>query len=299
MKAVSVFAVLVFFLCAAGCSTVVQKAGEVIDGSAFAEKKTAAYRTGGKKQRREKTPALGSGEGILVEKVSRKNGEGLVAIRFEALPTLRLLGSEPDAEGNFFLISLEFLCPNLSGWNEFSRELSGSGVFRLKTAETGEEAILRLDGETEVLDITGGKIQRNSSLIAGDQAISALRNRQERVSALTEWMKARRAQEDNGGYASRDAFEEYWKPILFPELVKAKARPPEWTAEGAVWVRGEDVRWNAAYTEALFPEELRLVRNSGTLLRDWEEAAAWIYLQYEWDNILESLMHEINLVKIK
>jgi hypothetical protein len=274
-----------------------QKAGEVLDGSAFAEKKTAVYRTGGKKQRREKTPAPDSGKGILVEKVSRKNGEGFIAIGIEALPGLRLLGSEPDAEGNFSLVSLEFLCSSLSGWNEFSRELSGSGVFRVDAAEAGEEAVLRLDRGTEALDITSGRIRRNSSRITGEQAASALRNRQERISALAEWMKARPGQKDGGRYASRDEFETCWWPILFPELVKARARPPEWTGKGTV--RGEGVRWNAAYTGAVFPEELRPARDSGTMLRDWEEAAGWIYLQYEWDRIMESLTYEIRLVKIK
>ncbi|MDR2071558.1 MAG: hypothetical protein LBP81_09120, partial [Treponema sp.] len=228
----------------------------------------------------------------------RKNGEGFIAIRFDALPTLRLLGSEPDAEGNFSLVSLEFLCPNLSGWNEFSRELSGRGVFRVNAAGTGE-AVLRLDGEVEALDITAGKIRRNSSRITGDQAISALRNRQERISALAEWMKVRGDEKDNGGYARQDEFEKYWNPILFPELATAKARPPEWTVEGAAWVRGEDVMWNTVYTGGLFPEELLSVRNSGTMLRDWEEAAAWIYLQYEWERIMESLTHAISLIKIK
>ena len=297
MKSMPVFALAVFFVCTAGCSTVIQKAGEVIDGSAFAEKKTAVYRTGGKKQRWEKTPAPDSGTGIVVETLSRKNGEDHIAIGIAALPTLRLLGSAPDAEGNFSLMSLEFLCPNLSGWNEFSQELSGTGVFR-----AGDEAVLRLDGEAELLDITGGRIRRDSTRIAGDLALSVLRNRQERIQALTEWMKARwdqRNQTAGKRFAGQGEFERYWQPVLFPEMVRAKSRPPEWTADWAVWVRGEGVRWNAAYTETLFPEELRPARNSGTLLRDWEEAAAWVYLQYEWDRIIESLMSEIRLVKIK
>jgi hypothetical protein len=297
MKTAPVLSILIFFLFIAGCSTVVQKTGEVLDGSAFAEKKTAVYRAGGKKQRREKAPAIDSGEGILVEKVLRKNGERFIAIRFEALPALRLLGSEPDAEGNFSLAVLEFLCPNLSGWNEFSRELSGSGVFRVTSS--GEEAVLRVSGEAEALDITGGKIRRNSARITGEQAASALRNRQERISALTDWMKARTDQTGGETYATQSEFEEYWKPVLFPETVNAKTRPPEWTAEGAVLVRGEGIRWNTAYTEKVFPEELRPVRDSGTMLRDWEEAAAWVYLQYEWDRILASLTNEIRLVSIK
>jgi hypothetical protein len=292
MKTPALVLILISFLFTSGCSTLVQKTGEVVDGSAFAEKKVAVYRTGGKKQRREKTPAIGSGAGILVEQVRRKSGEEFIAIRIEALPTLRLLGTVPDTEGNFSLTALEFLCAGLSGWNEFSRELSGVGVLRI--APDGMTAFLRLTGETEALDITAGRIRRGSTRITGDQAVAALRNRQERVSALAGWMRER-GTPDQGEFADQGEFEKYWGPVLFPEITRAKQRPPEWTGEDAVWVRGEDVWWNTAYTDAVFSEELRLVRNSGTLLRDWEEAAAWVFLQYEWDRIMESLEREIIL----
>lgn len=56
MKTAPAFVLLVFFLCAAGCSTVIQKTGEVMDGSAFREKMTAAYRTGGKNRGGKKRP---------------------------------------------------------------------------------------------------------------------------------------------------------------------------------------------------------------------------------------------------
>jgi hypothetical protein len=284
-------AFLFFLLGGAGCSTIMQKTGELLDGSAFEEKISAAYE---------------AGEGIRFEQINRKNGEEFIAIRLEALPTLRLIGTVPDAEGHFSLSSLEFLCPNLKGWNEFSQELIGSGSFR----SGGAERILRLTEPPEALDISGGKIRKGSARITGDQALTALRNRQERISVLAEWMKAlpeptaRQAKElafrrgRAQGVDQKD-FEERWKPILFPEIVAAKKRPQNWTTEGVVWVRGEDVRWNTVYTGALFPEELQPVRNSGTLLRDWEEAAGWIYLQYEWDRIMESLENEIRLIKIK
>ncbi|MDR0376704.1 MAG: hypothetical protein LBH70_02825 [Spirochaetaceae bacterium] len=301
-----------FLLFAPGCSSIVQKAGEAVDGSAFEETQTAVYRTGGKNRRRGTLPGPASGEGIRVERLSRKNrgnaasvqnADGVIAIRIEALPTLRLLGTPPDAEGRFSLTTLEFLCPSLSGWNEFSGELFGSGVFRTASEpadfpEPREKGVLRLDGPAELIDITGGRTRRNSTRVTGDQAVSALRNRRERITALTEWMKARPAPA-TGSPVSRDGFEAYWAPILFPELAKANARPPEWTTEGAVWVRGEGVKWNTRYTGAVFPEELRPARDSGTLLRDWEEAAGWIYLQYEWDRIMKVLTKEIRLVRIR
>jgi hypothetical protein len=299
MKPLFVFSMLIF-LFTAGCSTVMQKTGEFIDGSAFAEKKAAVYRTGGKKQRREEMPAIGSGAGILVEQIRRKSGEEFIALGFEALPSLRLLGSIPDAEGNFSLASLEFLCPNVSGWNEFSMEMSGTGILRLGPG--GETAVLRLNGETEALDITSGRIRRKSARITGDQAVTLLRNRQERISVLAEWMHEAEGGSNQGDFVNQEEFEEYWEPILFPEVVKAKKRPPEWTGEtagDAPWVRGGDVRWNTAYTGAIFPEELRPVRNSGTLLRDWEEAAAWVFLQYEWNRIITSLEKNIELTRVK
>jgi hypothetical protein len=49
----------------------------------------------------------------------------------------------------------------------------------------------------------------------------------------------------------------------------------------------------------LFPEELREVRNSATMLRDWEEALDWIYNEYELDRIQETLAMETVLQKKK
>jgi hypothetical protein len=102
-----------------------------------------------------------------------------------------------------------------------------------------------------------------------------------------------------GTFANQRAFEKYWKPILFPELVSPKKRPAAYTAGEPRFVRGEDIRWNAAYTQAVFPETLRPLRDSGTLLRDWEEAAAWIYLTAEWDPLLQSVTKELFFATVK
>jgi hypothetical protein len=93
-------------------------------------------------------------------------------------------------------------------------------------------------------------------------------------------------------------FENYWKPRLFPELVSKKKRPPEWTGGAVRQVRADSVKWNQEYTEILFPEELWELRNSGAMLRDWEETLAWIYLEYSWDSVFSSL-NGITVKKIK
>jgi len=96
-----------------------------------------------------------------------------------------------------------------------------------------------------------------------------------------------------------EKFEKYWKPVLFPELVSRKYRPAGWQQENDQWNRAESINWNKTYTERLFPEELWEIRNSGTMLRDWEEALDWIYNEYEWDRIQETLGVETVLTKKK
>jgi hypothetical protein len=98
---------------------------------------------------------------------------------------------------------------------------------------------------------------------------------------------------------NRSGFEQYWKPVLLPEMASRKKRPPDWKQEGDSFVWAEDVRWNTGYTERVFPEELRPVRNSGTLLRDWEEAINWIYWEYEWESIVQALARETVLPRTK
>jgi hypothetical protein len=269
------------------CVSIAETGGRMLDGSAFAEKKTASYR--------EKT----EGE-ISLHRVRRKDGPEFITIRVDSMPNLRINGSLPDENGDFYLTSLDFLSPNVTGWNEFSMELSGNGNFAGgETVQAG--AVLRLEGSVEILDINRGKIRRGDSRITGTQALTALHNRRERIDALAQWMKE---QPGLSFFADQDEFETHWKPILFPELVKPKLRPAGWTATYSgmgqdSWVSGEDIKWNSVYTEAFFPEELRPVRNSGTLLRDWEEAAAWIYFGFEWERIVESLSETIELTKIK
>jgi hypothetical protein len=102
----------------------------------------------------------------------------------------------------------------------------------------------------------------------------------------------------------RKAFENYWKPILLPELVSRKKRPAAFQnrdtkGQPAVRVRAESINWNTSYTENLFPADLRPLRDSGALLRDWEESFEWIYFEYNWNKITDELSQSITLERIQ
>jgi len=267
----------------AGCLSIVEGAGRALDGSAFAEKKIATYRT----VKKSKTSA-----GMELSEMRNKAGERSVVITLDRFPTIKLRGSAPDDAGEFHLTRLDYLGGNSQGWNEYSLDLYGQGTLAL--SET--VATLAIPNEVETVQISWGRIRRYDTRITGAEALTNLRNRHERILALTEWMAS--LEGSPAGISLQD-FEKHWKPLLFPELVSKKTQPEGWQREGDQWARAEDIRWNAGYTERTFPELLRTIRNSGTMLRDWEEALDWIYYTYEWDRILEYLSIAMALYRVK
>ncbi|GHV68756.1 hypothetical protein AGMMS49928_09090 [Spirochaetia bacterium] len=253
----------------------------MLDGSAFQEKTAALYGEPGTKGKK----------GFTLREIRQKDGGEFIIIGHSEFPGLRIKASLPEADGSFYLVSMEFLSSHVAGWNEFTLDLSGSGVF------TAGENGGRLEiNEMETVQISGGKVRYKDQRLTGREALTALRNRHERINALGEWMRQR---ENAAAILSEKDFIKRWKPELLPELVKKKEKPAAFTAaadsETSPWVIAEDVRINSAYTRLLFPEELWPLRDSGALIRDWEEALPWVRLYYHWDILAALLKGPIQL----
>ncbi|MDR0878072.1 MAG: hypothetical protein LBN21_08475 [Treponema sp.] len=305
----TVFLAGAFTLSLSGCTTIAEGAGRVVDGSAFAEKKLARYRVGGKQKAAKGTAKTAAGVPIAEAlEVRNRAGDESIVITLEEFPAIKIRGSAPKADGSFYLTALEFLSGSYSGWNEFTLDLSGNGTF----SKTENGASLSIPPPLEPVQISAGKIRRGDSRITGGESLTLLRNRRERILALTEWMQSSgfpqaedsAAQEGAPPDMDRKAFENYWKPILLPELVSKKKRPASYqnkdTADPKVSrVRAESINWNVDYTKNLFPENLWPLRDSGALLRDWEESFEWIYFEYNWNKIAGELSDNIIMEQIK
>jgi len=276
-KRLTVFAVsLLFSLLHTGCVSMMERAGRVLDGSAFAERVQAVYRT----------PA--GDDGLEIRIMRARDGEYSLLILPERFPSVQIRTSAPNADGEFILVSLDYLGGNEHGWNEFRLDLFGSGRF--------DRTRFSVSPGFEPVQISLGRIRRYDTRITGSDALTYLRNRHERILALTEWMHEQEGRPQDMG-TCRGSFERHWGPILFPELARRRDRPRDWLLEGDVRVRAENVGWNTGYTERVFPELLWNVRNSGTLLRDWEEALEWIHLKYGWGGLVERLTRETVLIR--
>jgi len=274
----AVFLMLVSSLYFCGCAAV-EGAGRFLDGSVFQEKRIALFKALEKN---------GSVTDMELAITRNKSNVTSIIITMAKFPMFKLRAVSAGEDGAFNLSSLEYLAGSTHGWIEYSLELIGEGMFN------PHDGIFEIT-EVETVQITKGRIHRYDTRITGNEALTALRNRRERVQAITAWMLSQQVP----SFAAEKEFSKYWEPRLFPEIVPARKRPLDWLQEGDERQKTEDIRWNHSYTQRLFPEELQIVRNSGTMLRDWEEALSWIYLEYEWNNIVELLSSKIKFSKIK
>jgi hypothetical protein len=268
--------VLVF---SGSCMLLTETAGRFLDGSAFAAKKiTERYR---------------SVSGDMDLRRGFFNGTEGLELTLKTQPGLTLylsVSQEPEA---VYLYGCHFLASGVSGWNEFTLDLAGGGSFSpLLVSGDDPEYILTL-ADIEVIDISAGKIRNGDTSLSGGQALSVLRSRGERLAAMAEWMHGRAAAAGPPAFDTPSSFAAYWKPLLLPETVSWKDRPPEYKTEvpvsGKPWAAAEDIRWNLSYTAEMFPEDLGALRNQGAFLRDWEEALPWLYLVYRWDDIVQMI----------
>ncbi|MDR2419501.1 MAG: hypothetical protein LBD79_10695 [Treponema sp.] len=264
---------LVLALLCMACVSLVEQGARVVDGSLFAEMTLAVYQ----------------GAGIEMRLTMTRDGTEYLLMNLDAFPfiTLRAI---PDESGQLQLVAFQFLSSNLNGWNEFTLDLVGSGVVTIKESE----AWLRIDTLIPV-EISAGGILHNGVRLSGVTALSNLRNRAERIRALVAWMRGITAP----AFRTQSAFEAYWKRLLLPELTPAAERPVIWTRQNAVWIHAEDVAWNATYTATMFPEPLWTLRDSGALLRDWEEAVTWIYFVYQETYVAEVFSKDYLLSRTK
>ena len=268
----------------------VQKGGDVLDGASSSEMKFATYRSEGKNKN------------TVTELKELKQDDGKWVTEFSSgrWPGLTLRGGLPGGNGRFELFEARILSSHTQGWNELYLDILGTASFYNPMKSGG---ILRIDEDFERIQISSGGIRLKSNRITGNSALTSLRNRRERLLALTEWMAGKNESGAVSGaekiiFPDQKEFEIYWKPILFPELVSKSKRPAEYKTENAEWRRADSVKWNKTYTGSQFPEGLWEYRNSGAMLRDWEEALPWIYMEYSWDYIIKSF-NDTNLNKVK
>lgn len=240
------------------CGTVtglVERGGRLLDRSAFRYKTNARWKS---------LNALN----LDLKNITWKDG-GKTEVVFSTpdVPFVIFYGGPPEDDGVFYITRVHFLAGNYGGWNEFDIEASGVGRIRSLGDDNVAFAVF---GEIELHTIIDGKIRRENTRLTESRAQEELRNRNERIIALVDWMKKYAAENKTPDFANDEEFQKYWRGILFPANPRLAAP---------------------------LPEELQTLRETGALDADWDETVSWIYLYYDWKKMTGALNREVVLTK--
>lgn len=174
------------------------------------------------------------------------------------------------------------------GWTEAVLEAGGS----LRLLRSGDRWVAEVLEKPTLGSVRSAEVRYMDTFITGDRAIRAVANRMERIRAAVAFRREGGADawfdrpERKRGLLSRGSpsgYAEAYGSLFFPERYGYGPG----TEKTGPWTEGDGISWDSGYTRKVFPEQLREVRDSGTLYRDWEEGIGLWFLVDQWQPFWE------------
>jgi hypothetical protein len=198
-------------------------------------------------------------------------------IRGDALEGAVLRG-QARREGGLWKLKIDRM-DWFNNWNEGWTEASFEAEGELSLVPGGDSWAIVVDRAPAIGKPGSASIRLYGDYFVGDKALGLFSRRWDRIKTEAELLKQRFPDE----WRDTDKFRRGVRAFLFPELygyAKAGAPPPG--PDHGVSV-GESIHWDTDYSASAFPETLREIRNSGTMLRDFEESLGLWRLWFRWD----------------
>jgi len=166
-----------------------------------------------------------------------------------------------------------------NGWTEGWYEASGS----LQLRRQGQAWVSSLRDPFRLWGIRKGEIRYYETFFRRDDGLKKTKQRVDRMIELSGFMRKSLGmpavyREENDGDLPLVSFKEDVARLLFPEradfkeLERAGRLAAGFVTARPEYATGEGLEWRTDYSKAVLPENLRELRDSGTLYRDFEEA---------------------------
>jgi uncharacterized protein YceK len=247
---------------------------------------------------------------IKTDKTGKRWGELSSPLLFKSTFT----GSIEIADNGditFNIENIDFFANWHNGWTQGKAQAIG----KLLLKNTSDGFKCQIIDNIEIWDVTEGKIKYYDDSYINDEGLELVRNRIERIKALTEFLKTQKQLPEFFGHTFINTqyglpIKKVLVPLLFPEMaedspqnyeeiIDSKDQSNDKNKISNNWSLGNDLLWNKKYTSKIFPERLQAIRNSGTMWRDYEEAAGLIMMFYNFDYYINKKLPEEIFKQIK
>jgi hypothetical protein len=162
-----------------------------------------------------------------------------------------------------------------------------------------------VEDELSLWDVVSGGIRYYDTYYRGDDGLRKVKNRVDRMVEVTRFLKEERDfLPFYGDIIEETSYGRGFAPdvvsYLFPETKKRFKRKDRnrifsemnslYESSGPEKVFGSDMYWRTGYSEKILPEHLVPLRNTGTLWRDYEEAAELFYSIYNLEYLFNTML---------
>ena len=194
--------------------------------------------------------------------------------------------------------SLYFFTNWSNGWTECELEAFGQLLF--KKDENNKFKCVVIE-EIELLDIKTGSIKFFDDYYFEDKAKRNIRNKLDRINSINNFLKEKEnipyfksLKKGDKSDKNEKSYISLTYSLFFPELTLNS--PYSKNSEYRVRSIEEDttleetILWNKLYTKAIFPENLQPIRDSGSLLRDYEESVELFFMDYNINYYINNIL---------
>lgn len=219
-----------------------------------------------------------------------REAKGIHTVRIAGGPLLgAVLSGQAVSDGSgswkVDLLRMDWFNNWNDGWTDAGFVISGS----FDLAQRGAVWQVLIKEAPEIYAPFVVTIRYYDDYLSGDKALEQFTWRWNRIEAYAKFLRSRFD-------ASWFSDQKRVRRFLFPELYGYDQ--PHSPHHAAVTV--DSISWNTDYTKEAFPENLRTLRDSGTMLRDFEESEALWDLAFRWSDLWTSgvppeLFHSIKL----
>jgi hypothetical protein len=208
--------------------------------------------------------------GLVLQIGPPKDGASTLRIAGPLLQGATIEGeARRDGEGwQVALLKLSWFSNWANGWTQASFLLDGTAS--LKPAPSGWA--LEIEKAPQLDSPDSASIRYFDTYVRDDKGLEEFSHRWDRIQAVVSDL----ASKPDASALSGDIRK--LRRYLFPEIYGYDTPPAPGHAKA--WVQG--FAWNSDYTRQHFSEPLRILRDSGTLLRDFKESPGLWRLAFAW-----------------
>ncbi len=197
-----------------------------------------------------------------------------------------------DASGDMVLSidNFEYFFNWNGGWTHGKHESGGQVSFKID--QSGNIANPKLNNEVFIGDVISGQSRYSDTIYEGTRGQELLKNRVDRINAVNQFLHGLNLPDfylyDLFDKDQNISFYNATKHILFPELYSYLNK--DYIVDlNTTFQIADSIGWNTNYTDALFPDHLKGVRNSGSIFKDYEEALKLFQILYNMETFLNSI----------